>query len=371
MPTPSGLVGDWSAAYCGNHLGVDLPRPADTSVYAIADGQVRFAAVVAGIGTAVHIQHRLPDGSEITSIYYHLKRVGEGGVALTLGSQVARGTLIGYVTGRADDYGTGSHLHFGIRKGAYRTGADPRTSKWFYPGYTRLSPDACDSGDIKHTEITNEWEADPIRFVSDRVSQSLSVFGCQIPRAIDATEVTPTCNMLVSWSGSATQMTFRVGGNIISSIQSPVGSVTFTASIPGQYTVDATINGRNVSAMADVACPTGLAHVVDGCAVGTSPPLTRTQEFVLFYDGTYMFAADSQSSGQVFDNLGNTPIDRSVGSFDTCFASTHNIRGGYPLIRCGQKYWFLDTNSLVLRRWGGDVPSQARFHNRFRDTSRS
>lgn len=166
LPTPSGRVGEWSTSYCGNHLGVDLPSPAGTPVKAIGDGTVAYASTVAGLGTAVHIQHRLADGSEITSVYYHTRRVGAGGVALKVGATVHKGDTIAYLTDRADDFGTAPHLHFGIRRGPYQAGTDSRTAYWFYPGYTHIRTSPCQSSDPMHQQITNEWVKDPIGFIS-------------------------------------------------------------------------------------------------------------------------------------------------------------------------------------------------------------
>lgn len=86
------------------HNGLDLSQPAGTSVYATADGLVRWVTWNGdGLGLAVCIEH--PTGYQ--SVYGHLSAY-----TIRQGDVVKRGTLIGRVgsTGRS----TGPHLHYAI-----------------------------------------------------------------------------------------------------------------------------------------------------------------------------------------------------------------------------------------------------------------
>ena len=67
-----------------------------------------------------------------------MKRPEEGGIKLTIGEPVFMDSPIGYVSGKWEDHKNSPHLHFGIRKGHYKTGKDPRTEFWYYPGYTTI-----------------------------------------------------------------------------------------------------------------------------------------------------------------------------------------------------------------------------------------
>lgn len=88
--------------------GVDLGAPAGTSVYAAAGGTVIISkangAWNGGYGNYVVIDH----GNGTQTLYSHLSSV-----ALSVGSSVAKGALVGGVgrTGEA----TGNHLHFEVR----------------------------------------------------------------------------------------------------------------------------------------------------------------------------------------------------------------------------------------------------------------
>jgi hypothetical protein len=102
-------------------------------------------------------------------VYYHLKRVGEGGIALS--GDVRKGQVIGYVTGVDADDGDAPHLHLGIRKGPYKSGTDPRTEKWYYPGYSSIFVnDERDKNDANplHATIANEWESNPLAYIDAR-----------------------------------------------------------------------------------------------------------------------------------------------------------------------------------------------------------
>lgn len=138
-PPASQLVGAYDPDRCAYHLGEDYPQSVGSEVRAIANGVVVYSENVEGLGHAVIIEHTFINGTKITSSYFHMKRKGGGGGINLSRGPITRGTLIGYVTGVKTDYGTGPHLHLGIRRGAFAgTGIDPATNVWRYPGYTTL-----------------------------------------------------------------------------------------------------------------------------------------------------------------------------------------------------------------------------------------
>jgi murein DD-endopeptidase MepM/ murein hydrolase activator NlpD len=86
------------------HSGVDIGCPVGRPIIAPADGAVVHADFLGGYGRAVILDH----GHGITTRYGHLS-----GFAVTLGEQVHRGDVLGYVglSGRS----TGPHLHYEVR----------------------------------------------------------------------------------------------------------------------------------------------------------------------------------------------------------------------------------------------------------------
>lgn len=86
------------------HAGVDIQAPYGSPVRAAADGDVTGAAMGAGYGREVELNH----GHDVMTVYGHLSTV-----AVMPGQHVIRGQVIGYVgqTGRA----TGPHLHYEVR----------------------------------------------------------------------------------------------------------------------------------------------------------------------------------------------------------------------------------------------------------------
>jgi len=86
------------------HSGIDIDAPYGTPVRATADGTVTGAAMGAGYGRAVVLDH----GHNLMTLYAHLSAI-----AVIAGQHVTRGQVIGYVgaTGRA----TGPHLHYEVR----------------------------------------------------------------------------------------------------------------------------------------------------------------------------------------------------------------------------------------------------------------
>ena len=85
------------------HKGVDIGSPDGTPVHAPADGRVVKAGPGTGYGREIEIDH----GNGIITLYGHLS-----GYNVTVGEQVVKGEVIGYVghSGRT----TGSHLHYEV-----------------------------------------------------------------------------------------------------------------------------------------------------------------------------------------------------------------------------------------------------------------
>jgi murein DD-endopeptidase MepM/ murein hydrolase activator NlpD len=86
------------------HSGLDIEAPYGTPVRAAADGDVEDAAMGAGYGREVVLNH----GHDVVTVYAHLSSI----VSMP-GEHVTRGQIIGYVgqSGRA----TGPHLHYEVR----------------------------------------------------------------------------------------------------------------------------------------------------------------------------------------------------------------------------------------------------------------
>jgi murein DD-endopeptidase MepM/ murein hydrolase activator NlpD len=86
------------------HSGVDIEAPYGTPVRAAADGEASGAAMGAGYGLEVVLDH----GHGFATVYGHLSAI-----SVLPGQHVIRGQVIGYVgqSGRA----TGPHLHYEVR----------------------------------------------------------------------------------------------------------------------------------------------------------------------------------------------------------------------------------------------------------------
>jgi murein DD-endopeptidase MepM/ murein hydrolase activator NlpD len=86
------------------HSGIDIEAAYGSPVRATADGDVSGAAMGAGYGREVVLNH----GHDVVTVYGHLSAI-----AVVTGQHVIRGQVIGYVgqSGRA----TGPHLHYEVR----------------------------------------------------------------------------------------------------------------------------------------------------------------------------------------------------------------------------------------------------------------
>jgi murein DD-endopeptidase MepM/ murein hydrolase activator NlpD len=86
------------------HTGIDINGSTGTPISAAADGKVILSQTYGGYGRAVVIDH----GGGMATLYAH-----QSSIAVSVGEDVTRGEVIGYVgcTGSC----TGPHLHFEVR----------------------------------------------------------------------------------------------------------------------------------------------------------------------------------------------------------------------------------------------------------------
>ncbi|OHB55175.1 MAG: hypothetical protein A2173_00400 [Planctomycetes bacterium RBG_13_44_8b] len=169
----------WSSNWCGRHLGEDIEREPETPVFPMSKGVVKYAKYQPeiGIGYGVIIEHYF-DGQYFCSVYYHMRQP-KAKETLKAEQTVTPDKPIGYISAESKDHLSLPHLHFGIRKDKYLTGRDPRTNKWYYPGYTAIYNKEgireSNPEDPIHGEIGKEWYK-PSRFIYSYTSSELSQF---------------------------------------------------------------------------------------------------------------------------------------------------------------------------------------------------
>lgn len=101
-----------------NHLGEDSEHNHHDPVHAIANGLVVESCGANGYGRVIVVEHWLPDGSFVCSIYGHL--CSHSGYPLVRdGSRVRQGDVVGYIGDRFENGDGLEHLHLGLRKGRY------------------------------------------------------------------------------------------------------------------------------------------------------------------------------------------------------------------------------------------------------------
>jgi len=90
------------------HAGTDFGAACGTPIYAARAGVVLSAGFSGGAGNRIVLGHGTINGSYVTTSYFHQSKF-----AVSVGQQVSRGQLIGYVgtTGLS----TGCHLHLEVR----------------------------------------------------------------------------------------------------------------------------------------------------------------------------------------------------------------------------------------------------------------
>ena len=93
------------------HKGIDIGAPANSPVYAAANGRVSFSGQEGGYGKSVHLENGKSNNKLLSSVYGHL-----GLFTVKQGDTVYKGDIIGYVGSGIVGISTGPHLHFEIRE---------------------------------------------------------------------------------------------------------------------------------------------------------------------------------------------------------------------------------------------------------------
>ena len=86
------------------HAGIDIAAPEGTPIRAADDGTVILAGWTGGYGNYTCISH----GGAISTCYGHQSRI-----ATSVGANVSKGQVIGYVGNTGHSFG--AHLHFEVR----------------------------------------------------------------------------------------------------------------------------------------------------------------------------------------------------------------------------------------------------------------
>jgi murein DD-endopeptidase MepM/ murein hydrolase activator NlpD len=167
----------------GHHLGEDMAAPIGTSVYASGNGIVRYNGIKGGYSRVVIIEHTLSDQSKVCTLYGHLRNSPTA--PITLGQQVTKGQLVGYVADPVEyDYPGSPHVHFGVKRGGcelpdtqvyyIRKPDGTWTWTWSFLGYTRstnLTQTQKTNYDINHAQMRQMWY-DPEWFVTRPIEKN-------------------------------------------------------------------------------------------------------------------------------------------------------------------------------------------------------
>ena len=102
----------WPYSQCGDldkvHAGTDYPNPVGTVVRAIASGVIRDTFVDDDFAGRVVVESQFGD-EVFTTVYWHID------ASVEVGQSVTTGALLGTLA----DISSGSHLHLGVRLGAF------------------------------------------------------------------------------------------------------------------------------------------------------------------------------------------------------------------------------------------------------------
>lgn len=221
------------------HLGTDAVLPAKSPVKATANGNIIYSCTgVQDYEQVIVMEHKLPDGAIVTSVYGHLSKRPD--LPLRGTGYVNGGETIGYV-GFDDENGTGGpHLHFAIRMGEH-------PGMWVYYGRSGRGEDV----DVDRTGVAiGGLFTNPEKFIQMRTVSNGTVL---VSAGLDG----------ATWAGP---VNYSVGTG---SMVVPQTSVPGTPVIgpPGLYAVNYTSGGP----------PNSTFLGIGPCPLATPPSSTCTQ----------------------------------------------------------------------------------------------
>lgn len=108
----------------GHHAGIDLVTPGNPTapILAVADGVVTTAQWHSSLGWYIIIEHNI-DGQAVGTLYAHLSQM-----AVTPGTQVSQGQIIGNMGNTGHSFG--AHLHFEVHPGGWAWGNSVNPRGW-------------------------------------------------------------------------------------------------------------------------------------------------------------------------------------------------------------------------------------------------
>lgn len=115
------------------HAGEDLQSAQYKPVYPIGKGKVVYSGPATDYAKVIVIEHTLPDGNKIASIYGHLSSKTQYPMVKKDVEITDLSKPIGYIGDDAENGVGGPHLHLGIIRGAHVEGGP-----WRYYGNTNL-----------------------------------------------------------------------------------------------------------------------------------------------------------------------------------------------------------------------------------------
>ncbi len=122
------------------HLGIDLPAPYGTEIYASNPGTVLKARYSSSYGYYILIEH----GGEISTLYAHCSKL-----LVKAGDTVKRGQLIAKVGSTGNS--TGYHLHYEVRKSGSTTDPLDKKAAWLVVEYKGEMVDPVAKGILKYS----------------------------------------------------------------------------------------------------------------------------------------------------------------------------------------------------------------------------
>lgn len=348
-----------------NHVGDDSLHSHRTPVVAVANGVVKQVrrGNSQGYGSVVVVEHALPSGEVVQSIYGHLCNHAGNAIVVNIGQSVTKGQLLGYVGDNKENEDGTEHLHLGIRKGAY---------DGHYCGY--VGPSCQPSNFLNPTDFINA------RSKAMVLTSAIKLSSSPVPANVAVGVVLP----LMKQGEYGGNFQFRVraepvsgGAAIAGGIQTvwfnpgATGTVTVPIALPaGSYRLYAENLAPGTSAWWSIATSGGAQNPII-VSTGAQPSGGNAAPvFVSSYlPPSVVYPARAYFSGQVTDDAGLSSIrmtvsgprgnnivafsagvsgtSRSLSSFyfDSKNTSYANVKGSYTVT-----LWVTDSGTKVTAR---------------------
>lgn len=199
---------------------------------------------------------------------------------------------------------------------------------------------------------------------SDSNLRKLNVHATGCEASDELASFSDNCYLKVSWDAVATELVY-VEIDDLGKIGLPVGinemQQSYAFAGAGIHTIRVTTSQASETTTAEIRCQSPMTIKAGSCVWTVTPATSVAQSEIIYFGDEQKIRAFDTSTKRITD----VQVPQSGDAFPPscgCYASTKNLPGGFPLVSCNDKIYFIEPARARLHAWEGSVPSGAQWY---------